>query len=179
MSEINPYVPPEAAITAQKSPRHPYDPRYDGLGGWLILIGIGVIASPFMLVRHLINFKKSIFDNGTWEALTTASSDAYHPLWAPLLCVEAGFNLISLVIAIVMVPMYFSKKKFFPQWFVWLHVVTLVFIVADAFALLLVRPDLSAIDPESAKEISRSVVGVCIWVPYMIYSKRVASTFTR
>ena len=78
-----------------------------------------------------------------------------------------------------MIYLFFGKKKSFPKWFIWTHVATLVYMVADCFALQVVRPDLPLFDAESNREIGKLIVSMCVWVPYMIVSKRVQSTFTR
>ncbi len=73
----------------------------------------------------------------------------------------------------------FGKKKAFRKWYISAQVVTLGFLILDAFAIQLVRPDLPLLDPETSKSIARSLFSVCVWVPYMIVSKRVTATFTR
>ena len=48
-----------------------------GLGGWLVLVGIGVVISPIRLLVTLVPTYKPIFEGGTWEAITTVGSEAY------------------------------------------------------------------------------------------------------
>ena len=178
MSDANPYHPPDP-LPARATGARPYDPQYDGLRGWLILIGIGVLFSPLMLARHLLDIIRNVFLSDAWSATTTAGSPAYHRLWAPFISAEVVVTVLSLIVVIVMVPMFFSKKKIFPKVYIWLHVFTLIFVVADAFALQMIRPDLPIFDPATAKEVGRCVFTVCVWVPYMMVSTRVASTFRR
>ena len=78
-----------------------------------------------------------------------------------------------------LVFLFLSKKKAFPKWFIWAHVSMLTFLVTDMLALQLIRPDLPLLDPDTGKNIVRSMFNVCIWVPYMLVSTRVAATFTR
>ena len=51
-----------------------------GLGGWLILVGLGVVLTPIRILATYIPIYKPIFEDGTWEALTTVGSEAYNPI---------------------------------------------------------------------------------------------------
>ncbi len=63
-----------------------------GLGGWLILVGIGVVLSPIRLLISSAITYFPIFSDGTWQAVTTVGSEFYHPFWGPLLLSEIIFN---------------------------------------------------------------------------------------
>jgi hypothetical protein len=56
-------------------------------------------------------------------------------------------------------------------------VANLVFVGADTWLGSLVLPDEPLLDPDTARELVRSLGGTLIWVPYMLVSKRVANTF--
>jgi hypothetical protein len=178
MFDSNPYTAPEAALGATPAEK-PYDKRYDGLGGWLILIGIGTALSPFQMLRQLITASRSAFSNGTWEAVTTAGSAAYHPFWGPFLILEIAYTAICFLVTVYMAFLFFGKKRAYPTWFIWFHLVTLVFMIVDAVLLQVVRPDLPLIDGTGMGEIARALFGCFVWIPYMLISTRVESTFRR
>ena len=75
--------------------------------------------------------------------------------------------------------LFFSKKKSFPKWFIGLAIFTLIFIVLDALAVKIVLPNEPVFDPETFKELARSLVACLLWVPYMRVSKRVQATFIK
>lgn len=64
----------------------------EGIGGWLILIAIGIIISPIRFVILIMMTYPEIFSQGIWEALTTQGSDAYNPLWMPIIITELIIN---------------------------------------------------------------------------------------
>ena len=65
----------------------------EGLGGWLILVGIGTVVAPFRLILLVAVTYIPIFEDGTYAALTTVGSEFYQPVWAPLLIGEIVFNV--------------------------------------------------------------------------------------
>ena len=148
-----------------------------GLGGWLILVGIGVVLSPIRLLMTHVPIYKPIFEDGTWEALTTAGSQAYHPAWGPLLIGEIAFNLLMLVASLYLIYLFFSKHYLFPKVFITVVVVSLFFIPLDALLVSRMFPNEPMFDPETAKEFIRTLIAGAIWVPYMLVSKRVKATF--
>ncbi|MCK4816985.1 DUF2569 family protein, partial [bacterium] len=80
-----------------------------GLGGWLILVGIGVVIGPFRLGYEYGPIYYSIFTDGTFEILTTAGTEAYNSLWAPLLIGEAIYNTLMLFASVYLIYLYFMK----------------------------------------------------------------------
>lgn len=148
-----------------------------GLGGWLVLVGLGVVLAPIRLLVTYIPTYKPIFEDGTWEALTTFGSEYYNPMWAPLLIGEISYNFILVVASLYLIYLFFSKNYLFPKLYICIAVVSLIFIPLDAWLVTKVLPDQPMFDPETTKEFARSLAGVVIWVPYLIVSKRVKATF--
>tara|TARA_B110000503_G_C6907468_1_gene313251 strand:- start:209 stop:529 length:321 start_codon:yes stop_codon:yes gene_type:complete len=56
-----------------------------GLGGWLIFVGIGLVVSPLRNLSVMFTDFLPMFNNGTYEILTTPDNAAYHPFWGAYL----------------------------------------------------------------------------------------------
>jgi hypothetical protein len=153
------------------------DKSLNGLGGWLILIGIGIVFGPLQMLMEFIPLYSEMFTNGSYEVLTTPGSIAYNPFWAPVVITELLVNILILLTAVYIAVKFFTKKSNFPKWYIGLAVFTLVFLVIDAFAIKLVLPNAAVFDPDTVKEIFLQVFRVLVWVPYMLKSKRVKATF--
>ena len=50
-----------------------------GLGGWLALVGLGLIASPIYMLADLGPFFSETFSPESWQSLTDPGSEIYHP----------------------------------------------------------------------------------------------------
>lgn len=153
------------------------DDDLKGLGGWLILVGIGVVLTPIRLLLSTFTLYKPILEDGTWEALTTAGADAYHPLWAPLLIGEMTYNVLMIAASIYLIYLFFSKHYLFPKVYIALVLISLFFIPLDAWLVAMIFPDEPIFDPHTTKEFLRTLIVGVIWIPYMLISKRVKATF--
>ena len=147
------------------------------LGGWLVLVGIGVVISPFRLAYEFGPLYYSIFTDGTFEYLTTTGTEAYHQLWGPLLVFEALYNFLMILACFYLMYLFFSKHHLFPKIYIAIAVVSIVFIPLDAWLGSFVITDEPMFDPDTTKEFARALIAVVIWVPYMLVSKRVKATF--
>lgn len=86
-----------------------------GIGGWLILVTLGLIISPIRAGHLLLTTYFSIFSNGAWETLTMPESEAYHALWAPLLIFEVVGNIEIMALADVTLWHLLKKSKHTPK----------------------------------------------------------------
>ena len=148
-----------------------------GLGGWLVLIGFGVVIAPFRLAYVYGPMYFSIFTNGTFDALTDSASDGYHPLWGPLLIGEALYNSLMVLACAYLIYLFFSKHYLFPKLYIAIIIVSLIFIPLDAWVASFIMPDQPIFDPDTTKEFVRTLIVGLIWIPYMLVSKRVKATF--
>lgn len=148
-----------------------------GLGGWLILVGIGVVIGPIRLIATLILTYKPVFEDGTWDALTTVGSDVYTPYFGSLLVGEIAFNTIIVAASIFLIYLFFSKHYLFPKLYIGIVVASLVFIPLDAWIVTKMFHGESMFDPDTTKESMRLLITCVVWIPYMLVSKRVRVTF--
>ena len=148
-----------------------------GLGGWLILVGLGVVLSPFVLVYAFGPMFYTIFTDGSFEMLTTPGTEVYHALWSPFLITEALYNTIMLFASIYLIYLFFSKHYLFPKVYIILVTISLIFIPLDSWAYTFILPDEPIFDPETMKQFLRTLGAAMIWIPYMLVSKRVRETF--
>ena len=149
-----------------------------GLGGWLILVIIGLVITPIRLSLFILSDFVPIFTDGTWQALTVVTSSSYHALWAQLIIFEMTGNLAIIILSLVTMYFMFRKSKRTPTVAITWYAVGFVFVVADFFLASMI-PAIADMptDFETVKEISRASFGVLIWIPYFLFSKRVKATF--
>ena len=148
-----------------------------GLGGWLILVGIGVVIRPLILLATTVPVFLPIFLDGTWSALTTPGSELYHPYYFPLLLGEMIFNSIMLLALFYLIYLYFSKHYLFPRFFIAIMLASLIIVPIDSWFFTLIDPSEPVFDSDTTREFVRLLVSSVIWIPYMLVSKRVHATF--
>jgi len=151
----------------------------EGLGGWLIPVGIGIAISPLRIITMVAPIYSELFSTGSWEILTTPGSEAYNSLWAPILIGEILINAAFVLTWLYIAFLFFSKKAAFPKWYISILLCTLAFILMDAFSIKAVMPSEPVFDPDTIKTLSQTLISIIIWVPYMLVSKRVKATFIK
>lgn len=149
------------------------------IGGWLILVALGVIFAPLRILYFSSTTYPPMFSDGTWEALTTETSEAYSPIWGPFLLGEMVVNLAVVGASVYLAFLFFTKKSNFPKWYAGIAVFSVIFILVDAYMVTLVVPNMPMFDPETAKEFGKSLVSCLVWTPYLFLSQRSKETFIR
>ena len=149
------------------------------IGGWLILVGIGIVLSAVQLFISTITTYFPIFADGTWSAITTQSSEFYHPLWGPVLLGEILFNFGKVAVLLYMIYLFFSKDYLFPKFYVGVMVVTLIFIPFDAWLVKIILPNEPMFDPDTSLAFFTTLISSLIWIPYLLFSKRATGTFIK
>lgn len=172
------YAPPKAPPTIGPAPQIAMSGPV-GLGGWLILVIIGLVISPFRIGRFLITEHLPLFTDGTWEIITSADSPYYHVLWGPLLVFEVAGNLIMIVLSLTTLALILRKSRRVPKLIIGMYAFNIAFIVGDYILVNLIPAIAEQPDTETMTELIRALVGAAIWIPYFLVSKRVRNTFVR
>lgn len=137
-----------------------------GVGGWLILVAIGVILSPFFSVINFMEYPPLIL--GEDFPYYTIQIKFY--IWG-----EAVFFAVMTIFMTYVAYLFFKKKRVFPNWFIVGSLAYLVFALVDSMILNMLVPQE---DPnELFAGIFRSAISAAIWIPYMLKSERVKLTF--
>jgi len=164
--------PPSAGEPPPLPPRKPM-----ALGGWLILIAVGLVLWPIVLLALILQTHVPIFMDGRWDVLTTPGTEVYHWLWGPLLLYEVLGNIAFLVAHVWLLVIFFKRSRVFPKLFIWVFVLKVPFMLSDTLLCSVVAPDVPVFDPDTVRELGKSIVVALIWVPYMLVSRRVKNTF--
>lgn len=156
-------------------------PGLCGLGGWLVLVGIGICLRPLLSLVSTTRIMLPFFDLNTWEALTLSTSAGYQPMWAFVIVAEYTINLFLLATSILLVFLFFAKKRRFAPVFVTMLAAMFILPLVDhVFLARLVQIDMTReASFESIKEMVQVFIQAAIWIPYALLSKRVKYTFTR
>ena len=152
-------------------------PPPKNIGGWLILVGIGLVISPFQLLFLLNTNFVPLFRDGTLEYLINPIYDSYHPFWGPLIYGEVFINILILCISFLLIYLFFTKSYRFPHIYIFLKAFSLVFVIVDTALLPIVVPTETVFTPETIGEIIGVAISAAIWIPYMLVSVRVNETF--
>lgn len=151
--------------------------KYQGIGGWLTLVALGLLVTPVMLAFHLLGTYLPILTDGTLQTLSDPNSTAYHPLWVPLITFEIVGNLLMFLGYCYLIYIFFKRSKTFPKSYIFLSVAALIFVVVDFFAADLIPAVAEQDDSEMLEQLIRAAIGCAVWVPYMLKSERVKATF--
>jgi len=68
LSVDDPYESPKSIISSesdQSATQGTTHNEYEGLGGWLILVGLGIVVSPIRIIAQVYPSYSAIFSDGT------------------------------------------------------------------------------------------------------------------
>lgn len=169
-----------AMRSENKKTSNPPSNPLEGLTGWLILVGFGVVVSPIKLIVESLQYYNDANSDADIMALTNPDSLQYNSDFALLLNFEMIFNILSVLAALYLVCLFFTKKSLFPKLFIAITLINLVVLLLEPFAVLAIFPELSyrdMFDQDMVRGLASTLVSLFIWVPYMLVSKRVKATF--
>jgi transglutaminase-like putative cysteine protease len=168
-----------AALSASApSEPPPVDDKLVGLGGWLILVGFGLVISPFRLVLALQS-SAGAFAVWKWNSLTHTDGMSYHPMWAPLLIFELLGQITMMVLTLFVLVSFWQKRRMFPKWYIVLLALNAVIVTGDVVGLGVIDKGSATAQAAHLKSVFQAAIACAIWIPYLRTSRRVKLTFVQ
>jgi len=146
-----------------------------GLGGWMILPGLGILLSPLVIGKGLWDLLPS-FGPDVWTRLTVAGHPHYSAWWAPVLLLELGVNLTLLASAGLLVALYLRRRTSLPRAYMAFLGTSIAFRVLDEWAAGAL-PTGAPADPAAWATLTRDAITGALWTWYLNASRRVKATF--
>lgn len=143
--------------------------RLEGIGGWLLLVALFVIAAPFVQLAGFVEGAE-----GYKSIIALGQTD---PLWAGLLGISAFVTGVFLAWACFNVYLFFSQKVDFKKSYISFLLVNSLFLILDTAALVYI--DDSLVSSNDLIKTSGSIFGAIFWSLYIYRSERVRNTFVR
>ena len=149
-----------------------------GIGGWLLLVAVGVCLTPIRIAADIVKGLHPL-EPATWHVVTTPGTRAYHPLFGPLIVGELVVNAALLLWALVILYLFFAKRRSFPVVMIPFMITRVVIQAADLGVALMIPAAAASIGPATYGGLASGILVTLIWVPYLIKSRRVEATFIR
>lgn len=143
------------------------------IGGWLILISIGLCITPFRLVYDLFNMPE-VYDSMTWANLLGLKR---YGLFGFFL-LEHVYNMIFLPFCVLVLVLFFKRRTSLPRIITIYLAVGCVVTTADTLVSVQIDPTLAE-QGNYYKDMIRSILSAAIWIPYFNMSTRVKETFVK
>ena len=152
---------------------------YSRIGGWLILCAVGLVLYPLQSLYSLVTTLIPVVFSDNWAALTSPTDPGYNSLWAPLVIAELTGSIGFLILSIIIVILFFRRHRWTPKLVIFFMAANIIFVGADYFIINFFLIRSNSINVDTIINFVRTVVAGSIWIPYFMFSKRVAKTFTR
>lgn len=141
---------------------------------------LGLLFTPLLVGYALINDILPVFEDESWELFTSPYGEFYHPDWEQVFVFELLGNVAMLVFSLVLLVMFFGKKRCFPGCYIFFLIANLLFLLIDHAIASQVLKEVfpyAEENPSEDRALVRSIFGALIWIPYILLSKRVKNTF--
>jgi magnesium-transporting ATPase (P-type) len=156
-----------------------YDPKpaieiWDGgqpIGGWLILVALGLVLSPFRMIVDLFNIPE-VYDSQTWANLLALKR---YGLFAFTLLTHV-YNVLFFSYMILIIVLFIRRRSSLPKLIIIFYGVNCFMTVIDSLVGAVVDPSV-AHQPAYYRNVFSSIIAAAIWIPYFNTSSRVKETF--
>lgn len=138
-----------------------------GIGGWLLLLGFGIVVAPLGFLIRSINIPIRGF-------LKMSLGEMYssNKILAVAIIFELVIQICFFIFSSYNLYLFVKKKKRFPEAMILFFICNLCYLIIDSiFVLLLGR------DAKLESKLVSSLTVWTIWSLYLLKSKRVKNTF--
>ena len=151
--------------------------KLQGLDGWLILVGFGLILGLIKVIAFVISTFMPVIKGDFLATLANPNAPEFIPNFALLFYAELMVNTFLILMLIYLLYLFFKKKKSFPKNYIFISLFAIIVIPVDAYLVSVVIPDEKIWDVETLKSFIQTLLSGAIWIPYMLKSQRVRNTF--
>ena len=158
--------------------------KVTGLGGWLIVVGMGLFLTLIKLGLVLYNDISSIIK--TDSAYLDITSTDYITGLTALIYVEIIISFCLLLFTCYLIYLYFCKKKLFPVLYVYWLLASVILVVFQyvgikflEFPSTEIRDAFNSGAGVNPPFVIGAILGTTIWAAYILRSHRVKNTFVR
>lgn len=160
-----------------------YEKRYDSIGGWLVIVGLGIIFTPLSLTIQVIRQFVEEAGLNYYSIYFTEESSLYEPVKGYYLLIVNSLNVFLIVSSVFLAIQFLRRKASFRLNYVYFKIFNLLFLIVDLTIsyYFFIDPDSlddSKLVSKQTASIFRVFIQTCIWVPYIWVSERSRHTFT-
>lgn len=148
-----------------------------GLGGWLLLLALGLFLTPIRLLSVDLPMLNDLLSSIDFEQFTTPGSEFYHPWWLTIVRLEMFYHFAMLIASLYLIYLFFSKHYWFPRAYITVLIISIVYVLLDSWLVTLLFVEQPLVDRAVWIDLVRLLITGCIWIPYLLMSKRVRNTF--
>ena len=138
-----------------------------GLKGWLILVAIIVCLGPPGIIYSTVTYVTEA--SAEWQIF-----DGSLKYFIVVTCI---MNVILTIISIYLIYLFFRKMNSFKICFIIYLGLSAILTILLTIWLIILVPTIFSLEILDLTEIFGSIIPAFVWIPYMIYSKRVKNTF--
>lgn len=144
------------------------------IGGWLILIGIGICLSPFRVLYDLI--EQNFFISGEWLTYFSAGNHQFSLAIGVLFFFEAILNAALLVVTPLLVILFLKKRSSFPKIYTIVLITSFVFAIFD-YLVASNDNNLPFVNRAYLNRLLITFISTSLISIYLLISERVKETF--
>lgn len=151
----------------------------NGLGGWLILLILYFLYIGVIVFFRLSEECSALLQRGRWEELTTPGSMLYDFL--PLIFLNDSGLIVLLILILVVIYLWFKMSYRFRMVAIAVIGLQVVLGVWAVFLISLIHTSTaqSVLLVSGATLLGQTIIAAAIWIPYLLFSRRVKNTFVR
>jgi len=139
------------------------------IAGWLYLLTVGILVSPFTMLLQAVN----ILSVPLHGPVVTSSG---LPSVRGLQLLEAAFSGVQIAGMVLLVVLLLQRRRKFFRAYIGVMGITLVFLILDSIGGIILNPDPAKIMTMVSPPI-RAALGLMIWSSYFVRSRRAEATF--